>query len=124
MADHIVDGNAAALGEAFIMQAGGITAVGFNIILNGFINRCRIHAGLNQRSCHIQRAVINHACCLDSGDIFLIVDDFLRRAHLSLKHIKLDFLDAFIKIRMAFLVLFAAATPAKFVSLHKMHNLL
>ena len=58
------------------------------------------------------------------GDIFLVVDNLFGRTYLPFKNIKLDFLDAFIKFSMALLVLLAAATPTKFISLHKMHNLL
>ena len=72
---------------------------------------------------------ILQACGVSTGsfyhfNIMLVIDDFLGRSDLSLEGVILNLANPFIKICVAFFIFLAAATPAKFISLHKMHNLL
>ena len=71
-----------------------------------------------------QKVLVRQFIAEKKHNIMLVIDDFLGRSDLSLEGVILNLANPFIKICVAFFIFLAAATPAKFISLHKMHNLL
>ena len=124
VADHVIYGNADALGEALVVQAGGIATSVHDVVMDGLVNLIGGDTGLRHAHCQVKGTVIYHASGPDGLDIFLIIDDLLGRAHLTLEEIELYLVNALIKRLMALLVLLAAATPAKVISRHESYYLL
>src|SRR5574344_771581 len=124
MADYFIDGNAAALREAFIVQAGWVTALARDKLAYRIVDAGRIHARFDQGTRKVQRTIIDDTSSPDAFNIMGIVDDLLRWRSLSLEYIKPHLTDPLVEIFVALLIFFAAATPANFISLHKTENLL
>ena len=89
-----------------------------DIVVRRLVKRRRVNARLHHLSHEVERPIINDAALLDSLDVRFILDDAVRRTHLSAINVELHRAQALIEIHMAFLVLLAAAAPAQIVSRH------
>ena len=111
-ADHIIDGDADALGIALEIEIRRERAALREKIIHRGVERRRIDARAHHFRHEVERRVVDDAGRADARDICLIIDDLMGRTALPLEEIKLDLVDAFVIFHVAFLILLAAATPA------------
>ena len=78
----------------------------------------RIYARFYQVGHEIQRTIIDHTAFTDCCNIHFIIDDLLRRTHLSFENIEFHRIQTLIKIHMALFIFLTAATPAQIISCH------
>ena len=89
MADDIVDRNADTLGKAFVVQARRNSPVTGDIVVRRLVKRRRVNARLHHLSHEVERPIINDAALLDPLDVRFILDDAVRRTHLSAINVEL-----------------------------------
>ena len=118
VANDIIDRNADAFRISLIIQAGGHAAVGGDVIVCRLVQRRRVDPGAHHFRHEIERAVIDDARLADSLDIRLVINNRARGTHLPLKNVKLHRIDSLVESQVAMLVLFSAAAPARFISVH------
>ena len=110
--DDLVDRDADVLRIALVVEAGRDTAALADVVSRSLVERCRIDARADEFRHEVECAVIDDASGAHAGNVLLVVDDLLRRAHLAAEDVEFHLRDALIKVFVTFLVLLAAATPA------------